>query len=398
MKTRVKRRPFGNSGLMVSEVGFGAMNLRMLPDHEAVTTLINAVLDQGINLIDTARAYNTREDNVSAKNRTGVFISSEEMLGKVISSRTDLDEPLVLITKGHGYTIEEFDKDFSTSFKTLQLEKRSDGLYIGSTKIYLVYLLHGIKNDRWDSIVESGVLDYAKKRQADGDFTLFGFSSHYGDTDVIEKAIDSGYFQACELPYNVYNLSLGEEGKPDLLRYAYDKGLGIINMKAFNGNGTASIFPQISAFSGFGYDEMLRYCLSNPYISTIDAGITTAPQLMADIEASTLPEMTPEERKDLREKAKRISPYLSDICRECMHCVEKFECPCGIDFPKILGLHGRYTVATGLGLKAEDFPSAYAAFDPPASSCIACGQCLSWCEYDLNIPVMMQKAHEDFTS
>ena len=30
MKTVVKRRPFGNTGLFVSEVGFGAMNLRML--------------------------------------------------------------------------------------------------------------------------------------------------------------------------------------------------------------------------------------------------------------------------------------------------------------------------------------------------------------------------------
>ena len=429
MKTRVKRRPFGRTGLSVSEVGLGAMNLRTLPDHETVIRFLNDILDLGINLIDTARAYNTRE-NTEAKNRTGVYISSEEMLGRVISARKNPDEPLVLITKGHGYTRAAFDEDYAASFHALQLEKRQGSLYIGSTKIELIYLLHGIKNDRWDSIRDEKILEYAKERQSDGDFTLFGFSSHYGDTEVIKKAIDSGAFQACELPYNVYNPSLGEEGEIDLIKYAYDHGMGVIDMKAFNGNGTASIFPQIADYSGFGYSEMLRFCLSNPFISTIDAGAVNMEQFTEDVEASLLPEMTKNEREELREKAKRVSPYLSEICRECMHCVEKFECPNEIDFPKILGLHGRYTVATGLSkasetasaginnktctacktdttrsdkpensweVKAKSFYQDYAAFDPAADTCIACGQCLPWCEYDLDIPDMLKKAHADLS-
>ena len=396
MKTRVKRRPFGKTGLLVSEVGLGAMNLRMLPDHEVITKFLNDVLDQGINLIDTARAYNTREGNADASNKTGVFVSSEEMIGKVLSARTDIDEPIVLITKGHGYTREEFDKDYKTSFEALQLEKRTDGLYIGSTKIHLVYLLHGIKDDRWETIQSDGVLQHAKERQENGDFTCLGFSSHYGDTAVIEAAIDSGYFQACELPYNVYNPSLGEEGKKDLLKHAYDKGVGVINMKAFNGNGTASIFHQIADYSGFGYADMLRFCLSNPYISTIDVGAITIKQFMDDIEASERKTLTSDERIELREKAKRVSPYLKDICRECMHCVEKFECPAGVDFPAILGLHGRYTVAKGLRLETENFKQTYAVFSPSADACVACGKCVPWCEYDLNIPEMLKQVVSDW--
>jgi predicted aldo/keto reductase-like oxidoreductase len=359
---------------------------------------LNAVLDTGINLIDTARAYETRGTEWQTTNKTGVFISSEEMLGRTISAREDIDEPLVLVTKGHAYTPKDMDEQLAASYKALQLRKEADGLYIGKTKILLVYLLHGIKDDRWSGIVESGVLDHAKKKNANGDFTWLGFSSHYDDTDVIKKAIDTGSFRICELPYNVYNPSLGEEGKLDLIKYAHDKGMGVVNMKAFNGNGTKAIFPQISEYSGFGYDEMLRFCLSNPYISTIDAGAVNIKEFNADIEASLLPVLSKQERSELREKAKKLSPFLKSICRECMHCVEKFECPNNIDFPRILGLHGRYTVSEGMGLATDPFRSQYAAFSPSADACIECGQCVTWCEYHLDIPAMMKTAAQDLAA
>jgi predicted aldo/keto reductase-like oxidoreductase len=380
---------------MVSEVGLGAMNLRQLPDHETVDAFLNAVLDTGINLIDTARAYETKDKDWQTKNSTGVFISSEEELGRVISAREDIDEPLVIVTKGHAYTPEAMDGQLAASYKALQLRKEADGLYIGKTKIYLAYLLHGIKEDRWSDIIAAGTLDHAQKRVDAGDFTWLGFSSHYGDVDVIKTAIDTGAFRVCELPYNVYNPSLGEEGAIDLIKYAHDHGMGVVDMKAFNGNGTKAIFPQIAAYSGFGYDEMLRFCLSNPYVSTIDAGAVNMEEFNADIEAALLPAMTAEERSELREKAKKLSPFLKTVCRECMHCVEKFDCPSGVDFPRILGLHGRYTVSEGMGLPTDSFREEYGAFFPGAEGCVGCGQCVPWCEYHLDIPAMMKVAAAD---
>ena len=80
MKTQVKRRPFGNTGLLVSEVGFGAMNLRMLNTREEGIALVNYVLDQGINLIDTARGY-------KGVNGSGDEVQSEEMVGTAIEGR-----------------------------------------------------------------------------------------------------------------------------------------------------------------------------------------------------------------------------------------------------------------------------------------------------------------------
>lgn len=392
MKTSIKRRPFGKTGLNVSEISFGAMNLRMLPDLETVDKLINDVLDQGINLIDTARAYDTRAD---AKNTTGVFISSEIMLGKAISARTDIDEPLVIVSKGHGYSPEEFDKHLSESRERMQIRNENGKLYIGKTEIILVYLMHGIKNDRWETMLSSGVFTHAVKKQQEGLFNYLGFSSHYGDTEVIKNAIESGYYQVCELPYNVYNTSLGEEGEIDLIKLAYDHGMGVINMKAFNGNGTTAIFKQINSLTGIGYADMARFCLSNPYISTIDAGVRSIDEFQTDAEAAAQPLMTADERAELRDKARKVSPHLNSICRECMHCVEKFECPQSVDFPRILGMHGRYTISNSLGFDISGFKDEYTAFDPSASACIACGSCNEWCEYHLDIPSMLATTAQD---
>ena len=68
----------GQTGLEVTRLGFGAMELRATDGDRAVTdnvssSVLNAVLDAGINFIDTSPDY-------------GV---SEERIGKAISHRRD---------------------------------------------------------------------------------------------------------------------------------------------------------------------------------------------------------------------------------------------------------------------------------------------------------------------
>ena len=388
MKTTIKRRPFGNNGFEVSEVSFGAMNLRMLKDLDLARKLINDILDQGINCIDTARAYNSEAGSVP-------MIESEVLLGEVISQREDIDEPLLIITKGHGYSPEEFRTHLNESLTRLQVRNEDGQLFIGKTKIRLLYLLHGIKMDRWDAIESSGVLDVAEQMRQDGVFTMLGFSSHYGDSDVIHKAITSGRFQGCELPYNVYNPSLGEEAPVDFFKLANEYGMGIINMKAYNGSGTVAIFKQLRDLTNIDYPDMTRFCLSNPYVSTIDAGVRSLAEFLSNAGAADQPLMTQEERAALRDRALRVSPYLNSICRECMHCLEKFSCPSGVDFPKLLGIHGRYLVCKSLGFDTAEYQDAYRE-TLADTACIECGQCVPWCEYHLDIPQMLKIANSDF--
>lgn len=389
MKSLVKRRPFGKTGLNVSEVSLGAMNLRQLNTIDEGLEILNYVIDQGINLIDTARAYN-------GVNKSGQEVQSEALVGQVIASRTDIDEPMVIVTKGHGYTPEAFDEGLETSLKTLGVRQTENGLFIGSTEIKLVYFFHGIKEDRWQSIKESGAIEHALKRQKEGKFTYLGFSSHYGDKKEIKEALDTGVFQVVELPYNVYNRALGEDGEIDLIKYAHDMGVAIVNMKCFNGNGMVPATKIIGDVCDISYPQMLKFVLSNPYVSTIDAGAKRISEFEMDIKASVEAPLTADERSALKAEADKVSVQLNSICRECLHCLEKFSCPMDINFPAVLGVHARFSLAEAFNKDTKPYIEQYKALpDPKADACVACGGCVEWCEYHLDIPAMMAKAKED---
>lgn len=68
----MQRRTFGRTGLPVSPLGFGGAPIGLLEtDQQQVSTILNQLLDDGVNLIDTAASY----------------AGSEEAIGKAIGHR-----------------------------------------------------------------------------------------------------------------------------------------------------------------------------------------------------------------------------------------------------------------------------------------------------------------------
>lgn len=386
MKSTIKRRRFGRTDLHVSELSFGAMNLRTLNTTDEAYEMLNYVLDKGINLIDTARAYN-------GNNKQGEFVESEVLVGNAIRKRTDLDEPIVIVTKGHGYTLDTLKEDLETSRSKLGIEGSGD-LKIGSNAVKLVYFFHGINKERWTTMVESGVLKEAQELKSKGIINYIGFSSHYGDFAEIKEAIDTGIFDVIELPYNIFNRSLGEDGNIDLLQYIHKNDIGLINMKAFNGNGMVALYKVLKDFISIDYDTMLNFCLSNPYITTVDAGAIYPKQFEQDMKVAVGNRLTQNEIASLKNEADKISSYLNKTCRECMHCLEKFNCPQNIDFPGILATYSRYMISNKLEKDTSKFVQQYKNFSLNAENCIECGGCVPWCEYKLNIPEMLKEAHK----
>ncbi len=79
----MRYRPLGNSGLLVSVVGLGCNNFGRRLDVERTRAVVDAAIDEGITLLDTAETYGGRGQ-------------SEELLGEVLSGRR---EQVVLATK-----------------------------------------------------------------------------------------------------------------------------------------------------------------------------------------------------------------------------------------------------------------------------------------------------------
>ncbi|MBX9902377.1 MAG: aldo/keto reductase [Burkholderiaceae bacterium] len=78
----MQTRPLGNSGLDVTPLGFGAMHIndeRVSEDEAAY--LLNAVLDLGVNLIDTARGYGLSEQRIGQhlQHRRSEFLLSTKV-------------------------------------------------------------------------------------------------------------------------------------------------------------------------------------------------------------------------------------------------------------------------------------------------------------------------------
>lgn len=388
MEKTINRRRLGRTGLYVTELGFGAMNLRLLKSFDEAYKIVNHVLDCGINLIDTARGY-------KGEIAPGVLLESEKIVGGAIASRTDLVEPIVVVTKGHAYTLPELEKDLADSLSALGVTGKGN-LKIGANDIKLVYFIHGISDERWPGIKSLGVLDRLQELKAEGIINFIGFSSHYPFPKEIKEAVDTGIFDVIELPYNVFNRSLGEDGEINLLEYINKNDIGLINMKAFDGNGMVPIHKIIKEFITIDYEAMLRFSLSNPFITTVDAGAKYVEEYDQDIKTALGERYSLDELTALKTEADKVSKHIKNICRECMHCMEKFECPNKIDFPSILSTYSRFTIMEKLGLDNSELAEKYKAFEKNGSDCLECGACLQWCEYKLNIPEMLKQAHEAF--
>jgi aryl-alcohol dehydrogenase-like predicted oxidoreductase len=81
----MRYRPLGSSGLVVSVAGLGGNNFGRRLDVEAARAVVDAAMDAGITLIDTAESYGAGR--------------SEEILGEVLAGRRD---QVLLATKfGH---------------------------------------------------------------------------------------------------------------------------------------------------------------------------------------------------------------------------------------------------------------------------------------------------------
>jgi aryl-alcohol dehydrogenase-like predicted oxidoreductase len=83
----VEYRPFGRTGVQVSNLTLGAMNFgaRANADHADGIRIIHRALDEGITIVDTADVYSQGE--------------SEEVVGKALEGRRD---DVFLATKVHG--------------------------------------------------------------------------------------------------------------------------------------------------------------------------------------------------------------------------------------------------------------------------------------------------------
>lgn len=188
-------RELGKTGLKVSAIGFGAGEIGdySISDSE-VDKLLNAALDLGINLIDTARGY----------------YASEERIGRFLSHRRN---EFILSTKV-GYGIEGYD-DWTYEIILAGID---EALRVMKTDYIDIVHLHSCDIN----VLKKGeVTEALLKAKQMGKIRVAAYS---GENDALEHAINSDKFDSIMTSVNIcdqYSLN-------NLIPMAKQKDLGVI--------------------------------------------------------------------------------------------------------------------------------------------------------------------------
>ena len=178
----LEKRTFGGTGLSVSVLGFGAMDLGGPPITNEISDaesdkVLNSVLDAGINFIDTAVCYGTSEARIgrAISHRRSEFILATKC-GCV---------PGAGIGKPHIHTGENIRADMEHSLRTM----RTDYLDI-------VQIHRSLTRSAWEA---EGTMDELQKMKQEGKIRFIGIS---GVLPELPEQIAAGVFDAFQIPYS----------------------------------------------------------------------------------------------------------------------------------------------------------------------------------------------------
>lgn len=294
----MKQRRLGNSGLLISEVGLGCNNFGLRVDQAGTTRIVDAAIDHGINFFDTADVYGEHK--------------SEVMLGKALKTRRH--EVVIASKFGMPMGPTALDKGGSRRYIIRAVEaslKRLGTDYIDLYQIHAPDAQTPIAEtlSALSDLVRSGKVRYIGHSNfsgwqiADADWMArtgnhVPFVSAQNHYSLLERAVQHEVIPACEhfriglLPY--FPLASG------MLTGKYHAGepppqgtrLALVERLAAQAL-TDSNFATVARLQSYAESHernllSLAFCwlLSQPSVSSVIAGATSAEQVAANVEAA----------------------------------------------------------------------------------------------------------------
>ncbi|AEF16245.1 NADP-dependent oxidoreductase domain protein [Thermoanaerobacterium xylanolyticum LX-11] len=361
-------REFGNTGVKVSALGFGAMRLPTIGgdnskiDEEEAIKMIRYAIDNGVNYVDTAYPYHNGQ--------------SEIVVGKAL--KDGYREKTYLATKLPSWLVnekEDMDKYLNEQLKKLDVD------YID------FYLLHALDKERWEKYKRLDVFSWMEKVKKEGKVKFIGFSFH--DEYNVFKGIIDDYdkWDFCQIQYNYMDINnqAGLKG----LKYAASKGLAVIVMEPIRGGKLAGDPPEAikelwnsASVKRTPAEWALQWVWNHPEVSLVLSGMSTMEQVKQNIESASRSKangLTENEVKlvdKVRETYERLSPVGCTACNYCMPC------PNGVNIPKNFAVYNEAHMYNNYDEALRNYNNLN---EGKASSCIECGECETKCPQHLTI-------------
>lgn len=333
----MKYRILGKTGLNVSVMGLGGIPIQRI-DAAGTRVLIEAMVENGINYIDTARGYSV----------------SEEYLGEALGG---LREKFILATKSMARSKDAMAKDIDISLANLR------------TNYVDLYQVHNPSMAQLDEVVSAGgALEALMEAKAAGKINHIGLTTH--SAKVFERALELDWVETIMFPYNIVETH-GEE----LIKKCSEKNIGFIDMKPLAGGAIDDASLAI------------RFICANPDVSVIIPGMAEISELNQNLAAVSDP--SPLSEAELSKFDVIRKELGTQFCRRCGYCAP---CSVGIIIPNMFVFEG-YLERYGL---ADWAKSRYNTQARTASDCIGCGVCETRCPYNLPIREMLKHTAKAF--
>jgi aryl-alcohol dehydrogenase-like predicted oxidoreductase len=213
----------GKTGLEISRLGFGGIPIQRV-DAAVTRDLVTAMVEKGINYIDTARGYTV----------------SESYLGEALEGVRD---KFILATKSMARDKETMAKDIDISLENLKTD------YID------LYQVHNPNVEQLKAVAEpGGALEALMEAKEAGKIGHIGLTAH--SLEVFELGLSFPWVETIMFPYNIVETQ-GEE----LIRKCTEQNVGVIAMKPLAGGAIEDA------------TLALRFICANPDISVVIPGM-----------------------------------------------------------------------------------------------------------------------------
>jgi Predicted oxidoreductases (related to aryl-alcohol dehydrogenases) len=294
----MEKRILGRTNLPITALSYGAMELGKCESDAHAERVLNLVLDEGINYIDTSPEY----------------ILSEERIGKAISHRRD---EYILSTKcGDLPNSPGYHYEFSKKIMTDNIE---NSLRLLKTDYIDIWQLHGATPMHFATGEADEAFEVMKDMKKAGKVRFLGVTMRHGRPYESAYPVDSTYFYApvfaqyecLDMMQIVY--SGMARGPENILEGIAKKGKGIVARSALNrfkpqdydALWESARMNQLLESGDTRSDFLLRFAMSHPYITTCLIGSKNEEHIKANIAAArrgALPDRLYQEAKYRLEK------------------------------------------------------------------------------------------------
>jgi uncharacterized protein len=372
-------RQLGKTGIDLSILGFGCMRLPVLDnkpnkiDYSKATQLLHYAIGHGVNYVDTAWFY-----HAAVFGQPG---ESEPFVGEAL--RGEWRKKVHLATKMPLFLVKEAEQ--MDVFLTHQLERLKTGWLD-------FYLLHGMNGASWERMKNLGVREFLDKKKAEGKIRFPAFSFH-GKTEDFIRICNEYDWTFAQIQYNYMDTEFqaGYKG----LRYAADKGIGVVAMEPLKGGKLARKLPSemtavfdTSLVKRSPAEWALRYVWNEAGVTSLLSGMNSIEQVVENIgvaDQGIADSLGKEELRMFDSLRNVMSARIKADCTECRYCMP---CESGVDIPDVLAALNHAAIWND----HNPWVTGYSIINGKAGKCTECKDCESVCPQGLPVSAFMKEA------